>query len=189
MSKKYLKGFSNFGYRPVTKNDTDGYTVDDEKYVSVPSAQSCSPSDNRQDFSIPADDGIWDSGSEWTYTDLEVTFAETELAILSELTGADFDSEDLEADEGVLDNAPEIAVSFSALRADGGYRLYRYWSAKCIGYTVSHQTKGQSQDAQSYTLRFRCIPRKNNGKIRATKDIAAGTALTWIRSFAVQQGE
>lgn len=152
----------------------------------MPGGVSCSPNDNREEYSIPADDGIWDSGTDWKYTDLEVVFTETELETLSAMTGADFDDETDEMSEGVFDDAPEIALSFSALRRDGGYRLYRYYSAKCMGYSVSHTTKGQNNDAQSYTLRFRCTERKTDGKIRETKDIAKGTALTWITSFAAQ---
>lgn len=188
MAKKYLKGFSNFGYRPVTKNDEDGYTVDDDKYVTVPGGVSCSPNDNREEFNIPADDGIWDSGSDWESTDLEIVVTETELKTIAELLGATYDSDNEEIIEGTFDVPPEVALSFAALRRDGGYRLYRYFSTTCTGYSVSHTTKGQNNDAQSYTLKFKCIGRKKDGKIRETKDIAKGESLTWIKSFAVQSG-
>lgn len=188
MAKKYLIGFANLGYRPVTKNDSDGYTVDDDKYTAIPGAQSCSPNDNRTDYTIPADDGIWDSGSEWNYTDLDITVAESELKVMAALVGADYNEETFVEDEGTFDDAPEVALSFSALRSDRGYRLYRYWAARCTGYSVTHNTKGQNTDAQAYTFHFRCTPRKDNGKIRATKDIAKGEALTWIKSFATQSG-
>lgn len=186
--RKYLKGFSNFGYLPVTKNDSDGYTVDDTKYKSIPGGISCSPTDNRESFEIPADDGIWDSGAEWTDTDMDVTIAESELKTIAEVTGADYDEELFETEEGTFDNAPEIALTFSALRRDGGYRLYRYYSARCTGYTVSHQTKGSSNDSQNYTFHFKCMPRKNDGKIRAARDIEKGESLNWIKSFAKTSG-
>lgn len=179
---KYLKGFSNFGVRPVTQNTGESYAVDDTKYMDIPGGQSCSPNDNKTDYSIPADDVVWDSGSEWNYTDLEVTFVETELSAIADVIGVELEDDEME--EGVFDEAPERALSFSALRRDGGYRLFRYYAARCLGYKVSHTTKGQNNDAQAYTFTFRCYPRKCDGKIRNTKDVAKGDTLSWIKTFA-----
>ncbi len=181
MAKKYLKGFNNFGYLPVTLNEIGAYTVDDTKYTAVPGGKSCAPTDNKTDFSIPADDGVWDAGSDWTDTTLVVTVVETELKTLADLCGAKFDTE---MDEGTLDEAPEVALTFSALRRDGGYRMYRYFAARCTGYKVTHTTKGDSNDAQAYELTFKCTPRKSDNLIRATKDVNAGDELTWIKKFA-----
>ena len=178
---KYLKGFNNFGVRSVTTNTNSTYLADDTSYLPVPGAQSCSPTDNRSDYKIYADDGVWDSGAEWETTNLDITVVESELATIAFILGLSLSDGVLE--EGVLDNAPELALTFSALRADGGYRLYRYYSAKCTGYKVSHTTKGQNNDAQSYTLTFECTPRKSDGVVRDTKDVAQGTALTWLTTF------
>ncbi|MDD6488889.1 MAG: hypothetical protein PUG48_03610 [Clostridia bacterium] len=190
MSKKYLKGFSNFGFLPVTLNEVGGYTVDDSKYTAVPGGKSCSPTDNKTDYSIPADDGVWDSGSDWTDTTLVVTFTEMDLDTLSSITGAKFDKEtDKIMDEGTLDEAPEVAPTFSALRRDGGYRLYRYYAARCTGYKVSHTTKGENNDAQSYELTFKCVPRKSDNLIRSTKDVEKGDSLAWIKKFAIAESQ
>lgn len=105
------------------------------------------------------------------------------LEQLSEVGGATFDSEKIEMEEGVFDNPPELALTFSALRIDGGYRLYRYYSAKCTGYKVQHNTRGQSKDAQAYSLTFEATPRKIDGKIRGTQDTALGESLTWLQSI------
>lgn len=182
-SKKYLKGFSNFGYRPVTLNDDTGYAVDDDKYTPVPGGQSCSGTDNKTDYIIPADDGVWDSGADWEDTTLEIVVVETDLATLAEITGADITDGVME--EGTLDEAPELALSFSALRRDGGYRLFRYYSCRCTSYKVSHTTKGENNDAQAYTLTFKCSPRVSDSKLRAVKDVEKGTSLDWIKTFAV----
>lgn len=186
MSKKYLKGFNNFGYLPVTINEAGAYSVDSEKYTAVPGGKSCAPTDNKTDFSINADDGVWDSGADWTDTTLVVTVVEAELKVLAELCGARFDTE---MDEGTLDEAPEVALTFSALRRDCGYRLYRYFVARCTSYKVSHTTKGESNDAQTYELTFKCTPRKSDNLIRATKDIEAGEPLTWIKDFTETAGD
>ena len=177
-NKLYLKGFSNFGYHKIKDDDAEKYSGAGER-VKVPSARTCSPTDNRTDFSINADDGVWDSGSDWESTTLEIAVAQMELPTLAELTGATV-NEDNSIDEGPLDNAPSIAPAFAALGADGGYRLYRYYSAKATNIAISHTTKGESTDAQVYTITFKATPRKCDGKIRSTTDVAKGAALTWL---------
>lgn len=181
MGKKYLKGFSNFGFHVIKKDTQDEYSVTGER-VRVPSAKSCSPSDNRTDYKINADDGVWDSGSEWTDTSNEVVFVEMDLETLAQMTGATV-NEDGAIDEGTLDVAPELAISYSALRADGGYRLYRYYNATVTKISVTHTTKGENNDAQVYTVAFSCVPRKCDGRVRRTKDIAKGESLDWFNAI------
>ena len=185
MSKKYLKGFSNFGYFKVTEDTADNYNAATER-KRIPSARSCSPTDNRTDFSIPGDDGVWDSGSEWKDTTSEITFNEFDLETLADLTGAKV-NEDGSIDEGILDNAPTVAINYSALRADGGYRLYCYFSSVATNIKVSHTTKSENTDAQSYTITFKHTPRKLDGVIRRTIDIAKGEKLDWLNTVNVVQ--
>lgn len=176
--KKYLKGFANFGFTRITENTDESYTA--ETRSKLVSAVSCTPTDNRTEFSIPADDGIWDEGSDWTDTTLEVAFVEAELKLMAEMTGADFSETDSELSESSLDVAPEIAITFSALRADGGYRLFRYYACKCTNIKITHNTKGSNNNNDQYTVTFKATPRKCDKKIRSTKDINKGELLTWL---------
>lgn len=179
MGKKYLKGFADLGFIPVTKNDASGYTATGERKM-LPGTRTCAPTDNRSDYSIPGDDGIYDSGSEWADTTLVVTVNEMGLDLLATLGGVDVGSVTDELEEGAFDVPPVVALTFSALRGDGGYRLYRYYAAKCTGYKISHATRGENNEAQTYELTFKCSPRVYDNKIRGTKDIAKGAAKTWL---------
>lgn len=179
MGKKALKGFANLGFIPVTKNDASGYTATGERKL-LTGARSCSPTDNRSEYSIPGDDGIYDSGSEWNDTNLVITVNEMSLSLLAELGGVTVGDVSDELEEGIFDVPPEVALTFSVLRLDGGYRLYRYYAAKCVSYKISHTTKGENNDIQTYELTFKCAPRACDGEIRGTKDIAAGAAMTWL---------
>ena len=180
-NRKYLRGFANLGYIVLLANSGSAY-AGESTYHAIPGAVSCSPSNKKSDFEIYADDGVWDSGAEWNGSELVITILETELEAIAALTGATYSNGVLE--EGTLDEAPEVALTFSALRADNGYRLFRYYVCKCTDYRVTHATKGQNKDAQTYELTFKVLPRKLDQKIRGTKDVAAGTALTWLRSLA-----
>lgn len=177
--KKYLKGFANLGVFEVIANTIKAYTCGTDRTELI-GAKTCAPTDNKTEFTIRADDGVYDSGSDWTDTTLVITVLEAELANLGNMLGAEFDTE---LKEGVFDEPKEVALTFSALRRDGGYRLYRYFSCKLTGYKVSHTTKGDNNDAQSYELTFKASPRAIDGLVRTTKDIDKGAALTWIASM------
>ena len=88
MGKKYLKGFANLGIIPVATNTATAYSATGEK-KSLVGARTCAPTDNRTEFSIPGDDGVYDSGAEWTDTTLVVTVNEMELSLLAALGGVD----------------------------------------------------------------------------------------------------
>ena len=177
--KKYLKGFANLGFFEVLTNTTSAYTCGTDR-TDVVGAASCAPTDNKTDYTIYADDGIYDSGSEWTDTTLVISVQEMELETLGKMIGAEFDTE---LKEGVFDETNEVALTFSALRKDGGYRLYRYFSCKCTGYKVTHNTKGANTESQTYELTFKCSPRKMDNLVRTTKDVDKGAPLTYITSM------
>ena len=73
--KKYLKGFANLGFFGITTNTSAAYVCEAER-TPLTGASSCAPTDNKTDFSIPADDAVWDSGSDWTDTTLVITVVE-----------------------------------------------------------------------------------------------------------------
>jgi hypothetical protein len=108
---------------------------------------------------------------------------EADLPWLAALTGSTYDKVKQELEEGTFDIPDPVAPTFSALRRDGGYRLYRYYVAKLQSYSVSHSTKGVSNDGQPYKFTFKALPRKIDGKIRNTHDIAQGDPLTWLNSI------
>lgn len=182
MALKGLKGFANFGVFPTVVDTAAAYSASGTKLTLI-GASSCSVNDNREDFSIPGDDGIYDDGSEWKSTDLVPVVHEIDLAQLAALAGCDINTAKTAIEEGTFDIPGAVALVFTALRRDGGYRCYRYYRCRLKGYSVSHSTKGTSTDGQPYTLTFSCLPRKIDGKIRGTEDVADLTAaLAWIEA-------
>lgn len=179
MKRYYLKGFANFGAIPVTEDSAEAYKVAGE-VVRLTGARSCAVTDNKEPYEIPGDDKVYDSGSEWKSTDLVVTVNEMALKTMAAMMGIDMQDGTGELEEGIYDDAPDYALTYSALLANGGYRLYRYYATKLVSCKVSHTTKGDSNDAQTYELNFKCVPREFDGKIRGTKDVDKGEKLTWL---------
>lgn len=180
--KKFLKGFANVEiFTDLIDNVASGAT----RIMLLDGANSCSMTDNRNDTSIPGDDDPnWYSESVWESTDLEVVVHGMELEQLAGMLGIEV-TDDGTLEESINDEPHRFAMTFSALRSDMGYRLYRYYSCQLTSYAVSHQTRSTTTESQDYTLRIKAYPRKIDGKIRASKDTAKGDALTWLESIPV----
>ena len=184
---KVLKGFANLGAFPVTTNNSTGYAVGAKVDLSNVGAQSLTQSDTRQEYSVPGDDGYVAKGSDFQNTQLVVTVARMWLDKLAALTGATFDSTSKEYTDAELDSAPELALTFSGMLEDGGYRLFRYYVCKLVSYKADLNTKPSNQNGSTYQLTFNCSGRQCDPKknIRTFKDEAPNETtgvvdLTWL---------
>lgn len=181
MPRNFLMGFANLSVFEGVVDSAEEYSSGTKN--ALIGAYSCSPSDTRSEYNIDADDDpSWDGGSDWEYTDLAIQVRQMALDDLARFTGdviAPSGTNAGELIEGTSD-APIVGLSFSALRRDGGYRLYRYFRCKLMSYSVEHQTKGTEVAAQNYTLNIRAYHRAYDQQVRATKDVDPGDALTWL---------
>ena len=189
MGKKALKGFGNVKYFPLTANTSAAYTPTNPGSALGVGARSCTASDTRNEYKIPGDDGIYDQGSEYESTELQISVNEMPLEVLAALTGADYDDLTDVMSEGELDNAPEVALSFSGLRSDGGYRLYQYLCCKLTSYKADLKARlDNGNDVSQYQLTFLCLGRTADKKVRLTRDVdkpVGGAAdLTWLNTVA-----
>lgn len=186
--KKGLKGFANLRYFPLTKNDATAYTPGTA--AALIGARSCTVEDTRTEYKIPGDDGIYAQGSDYESTTLTIGVNEMGLKDLAALTGASFSETPGELTESDLDQAPEVALSFSALMIDGGYRMYHYLNAKLTGYKADLRAKlDTGNEVNQYQLTFLCSARKalatgeTRPAIRITKDAENATGLTWLETI------
>ena len=188
MGKNYLRGFSKFGMFPIEEDTESKYSVGER--TAIPGAVSCAPTDNKTAYTIPADDGIWDSGSVWDTSTVVVNVVEAELKAISELTGAKFDASKKELEETTIDNAAPVALTYAALKGDGtNYRMFRWYSAKLTSYKITHNTKKEgAPEAQNYELTFTCYGRKLDNAIRTTADTDESTTITWLDTIPEAPG-
>lgn len=189
MAKKGLKGFANLRYFPITKDDGTNYTPEDG--VLLTGARQCTVEDTRNEYKIPGDDGIYAQGSDYESTTLTININEMGLEDIAALTGAEYGTEPEELSESDLDQAPQVALSFSALMIDGGYRMYQYFNAKLINYKADLRAKlDTGNEVNQYQLTFLCSARETladqekRRAIRKTKDIKDATGLDWLESIA-----
>lgn len=176
--KKGLWGFADFRIFPVTTNDSTTYTVGQK--VVIPSAVSCSKDRSTQDYTLYADDGIYDSGSDFQSETLEIVVQELPLELKAALEGGDYDEETSTYTWGPDVVAPELAIGFSALRRDGGYLMTQYYACKVSSIQVELNTKGSSQDGSPYTITLQASTRVADGKLYRESECANKTGLTWL---------
>ena len=187
MPKVYLMGFNHLTIFPTITDAATGYSSTDTDKFTVEGAYSCSPTENRNEFNIAADDDAnWDSDSALESVDLSIVVRQLSLEHLAKLRGITIPSSGNL--NGVYretgdETTPTVGLSFSSLRRDGGYRLFKYFSAKLTGYQITHTTKGangNNPEPQDVTLTFRCVKRKDGVALRDMQDVAANAALTWL---------
>jgi len=176
MPKKMLKGFNHLFYNILAANTDVAYTPGNA-YVRVHGAQTLTQSDTANELKVQADDGVYYQENEFQEGELQITVAGLALTDLAALKGSDSATDELT--EGELDNAPEVALSFSGLLADGeGYRCYQYFACKLSAWKADLATKGQNNSVAAVTLTFKYHGRAIDRKLRAIKDVATETLAT-----------
>lgn len=178
MAKKGIMGLSGLGFFPVTTNTASAYAVGTK--VPVPYVVSGSVDRKTEDYSLPADDGIYDAGSIFDSESLEFVVQELPLELMSKLDGATYDSTKKEYTWGPDAIAPEIAPVFRALCRDGTYRMIKYYSAKVTSIKTDYKTKADNKDGSRYTIGMAAATRAADGKLYVAKDTTAAGDLTWL---------
>lgn len=168
-----LKGFTGARLWPVTANSATTYTTGEK--IPLVGAQSLTKSTTNQEYTIPADDGIYASGTDFQYEDLTFTVAELPLEVEAQLQGSEYDEETHSYVFKNIDVAPEFAFGYAARRLDAEYRMFIHYAVKLMSVQVEHRPKTDGTDIQSYQLTLRNTQRKADGAVRKVIDSVDGT--------------
>lgn len=178
MAKKGIKGFSALRTFPVTTDTVSAYAVGSK--TDLPSAVSASMDRKTEDFTLYADDGIYDSGAEFAGETIEVVLQELSLDLMAELDGADYDEETGVYSWGPGAIAPQRALAFRALKRDGTYRMIKYLSTRVTSIKTEFKTTGENKDGSRYTITFAAATRMVDNKLVDIKDSVTTADLTWL---------
>jgi phi13 family phage major tail protein len=171
-----LKGLSGVAAWQLSENSLATYTHGAK--TPMPSASALTKQTTKSEYTIYADDGVYDSGGDYQYTDLTLTLVELPLAIQAALEGGVYNEANSSYDFKTTDQPPEFALGFAALMRGGGYRMWLYYAAKLMSVTVNHATAGgDNGNAQTYELAFRATQRKMDNTVGTIRD---GDDKTWL---------
>lgn len=179
-SKKALKGFCGARLWPVTCNDANAYTTG--TMMALSGAQALTKEVKRNEYTIYADDGVFDSGADYQYEDLTLTLAELPLEAEAALSGGTYDAATGTYHFKNTDIAPEYALGYAALLLSGQYRMYKHYSLKLLNIKADHTTRGEKGEVQAYKLTLRATQRERDGMVRTTRDSTDGT-YGWLDSM------
>lgn len=178
MGKKYIKGFSGLRVWPVTTNNETTYAT--EEMTAIPGVQTATVDRATEDYTINADDGIWDSGADFTSETMEITVIELPLELMAQLDGAHYDEEDGMYSWGPNKVAPELALGFRALKADGTYRMIQYYSGTVSSIKTEYTTKGNNKEGSAYVITMSMKPRTVDGQLHIIKDGTVVGDSVWL---------
>lgn len=183
MGKKALKGFSGLRIFPVTKNDGTGYTVG--AAIVISGAQSFSRSPETSEWKVYADDGIYDSGSDWQGDKVTIQLAELPLSVKKNFEGGDYDDATGTYTFKSSSQAPELALGFKCLQSDGTWLMKKFYSFKASSLKDEHKTKGEGNDITPYTIEGTIMNKVINQDVKKEKIATSEADLAWLDTMDV----
>jgi phi13 family phage major tail protein len=175
---KAAKGFKIGGIFPVSANTTASYAVGAK--IAVSGAQSLTLSPEVSDWKIQADDGIYDSGSDWNGIKATLTIAECPLALREYFEGGEYDDTSKVYTFKSTSQAPELAMTFQVLQSDGTWMMVQFFSMKATSYKMDYKTKGESSDISAVTVEFLIKNRVKDNAVKQEKEAAISGDLAWL---------
>lgn len=179
IEKKALKGFCGARLWEVKENTAASYVVG--KQFPLPHGQSLTKDTTKEEYTVYADDGIYDTGTEYKYEDLTVGLAELPPDVEAKLQGSKYNEETGVYTFATTDVAPEYALGYAAKQLSGKYRMFVHYDVKLMSVKVDHNSRGSNNDIQPYTLTFRNMQRNKDGAVRDQKDSEDKT-YTWLET-------
>ena len=180
-AKKALRGLANLGIFPVVKNDKTGYSVGTR--VPVYGVQEFTSQKNVNEWEIYADDGVYDTGADWKGSSFTLTLAGLPNDLRTHFEGGSYDATTGEYTFSSVDEAPEIALSFSSVSGGDELELTKVFSAKCTKVSFDHKTKGDGNAVTPVKIDGKFMQRKFDDAVFTKKD-GGKTDLTWLEAIA-----
>jgi phi13 family phage major tail protein len=174
---KALKGLKRIKIFPITTNTSSAYTPG--VAVAITGAQSLSFSPEVSEWKIYADDGVYDSGSDWQGMKFTLTLAECPITLKKYFEGGDYDAGTSVYTYKSDDQAPELGMTFVALQSDGTWNMVRLFSLKCSSFKNDFKTKGEGNDTNPVTIEGTIMNKKTDNAVKMEKEAANEAAFTW----------
>jgi phi13 family phage major tail protein len=177
MATKVIKGFSHLTAFPVTKNTSEAYAVGDK--VAIPGAIKCTMEPKISEYTLWADDGKYEYGSNIEGFDMTLEIAEATQTIKKLFEGGTITDDD-EYETKSTDLAPENALTFAVLQADNTYKMVKLYATKAEIIGINATTKGENVEFQTLTVKIAVSERKIDHVIKTEKDADTVDDLDWL---------
>jgi phi13 family phage major tail protein len=133
-----------------------------------------------QDWKSYADDGIFDSGSDWNGMKFTLNLAECPLTVKQYFEGGTYDIPTKVYTFKSDSQAPEIGMAFQVLQSDNTKLMVRIFSVKCTSFKMDYKTKGESSDIAPTVIEGIIQNRKKDNFVKQEKETVTDADLTWL---------
>lgn len=166
---------------PITENTYTSYSVGER--IAVSGAQELTSESNVNEWKVYADDGVYDSGSDWNDSTFSLTLAGLPNSLRAFLEGGSYDEENDEYTFTSDSEAPEFALSFSSVAGNNTNEFTKVFCAKCTKINFEHKTKGSETSVTPAKVQGYFMPRKVDKAVFTKKDADDGSA-DWLNEIA-----
>lgn len=178
-------------YIAILKSDEVG-KAEYEVPKRIVGAMKANINPNASSATLFADDGPMDTASTLGNIELELGLADLPLDVQAELLGHSYDEETGVLSKAANDVAPWVAVGFRSLKSDGAYRYFWLTKGKFSVQEEGIETKGDSVNFQTPTIKGSFAKRTADDKWEITADSAneasATTVANWFKAETLNVG-
>ena len=174
-----LSGFQSARSWPITTDDKTTYATG--TMTEFVGARNLTKDESRSEYTIPGDNIIYATGSEYDYEDFEFEVNELSLQQQAFMKGATYSEATKEYIGTKTDQANPFAYAYAAPMIDGGFRMWKHYNCKVLKIKVDHATtEPGKKDVQTYKVTIRSTYRAADLRSVFIKD---APDLTWLNTI------
>lgn len=178
-------------YIAILKSDAVG-KAEYETPERIVGAIKANINPNASSATLFADDGPMDTASTLGEIELELGIADLPLQTQAKILGHSYDDATGLLSKAATDVAPWLAVGFRSLKSDGSYRYFWLTKGKFSVQEEGIETKGDSVNFQTPTIKGSFAKRTADDKWELTADssaVASATTITnWFKAETLNVG-
>jgi len=170
-----IKGFSGCRIALLTSDTVSGVAY--EAPVAVTGAQELDIDPSVKETTIYADDGPYETDSNFENAKVKLTLAECPLDLLPKLEGGTYNSGTGVYTYKSSDIPPYIAIMGRALKSDGTYRRFKFLKVRVTKVKEGYKTQGENDKGSPVEIEGIAISRTYDKSVYHKKDIGDDTWL------------
>lgn len=148
-------GLDKLYYAKVTKDDASDYTAETPAWLAPSATLQVATANNVA--TQYADDGAFDTSNSEGESTLTITVTNIPLSVAATLLGRTFNSTKGMLIDGSSAQAPDMALSFRAMKSNGKYRYVQYLKGSFTMNDEDYETKGASVNPKTVTLVYTAV--------------------------------
>ena len=183
-----LEGFGDARFWPITTDNAT--TFETGTMVPFVGERGLTKDDTEREYSIPGNNKIYKTGTDFAYQDLELEINELDLQTLAQLRGGTYTAGSKLYQRKRSDKAIQFVFAYSAPLVDGGFRMFMHMNCVVMSVKADLKTKDPNtgKEINTYKVKIRNTYRTADEMIEQIEDGADTTWLNTVDQLPVDGG-